>query len=457
MDAYKTYRYIIFLLLIFLTMNVSSQNAVPLGIHYQAVARDNYGKELANSNIDVKFSIISGSPLGSLVYQELHSNITTSKFGVFSLVIGQGTATGGTAGTISDIGWSLTPHYLKVEVKFGNSFIDMGTMQFLSVPYALYAQKSLEPGPVGPKGDPGDPASDDQTLSFNGSNLTISGGNTVNLSTLNVPQSLSINGNNLSISGANGITLPDQIQDLQLDNNNILKISKNSSASSIDLTKYLDDKQQLDFNSVNNTLNITNGISAVDLSKLNQSLSFNNSTNVLSISGGSSLVDLSSLKDDADASVTNELQTLNYDKLTRDLSISSKNTVNLNSFIGFKARKSVSQTGLNATTTYPLIFPEIEFDDDLTYDIVTGSFTAPATGVYSFFFAYKADAGIGRTINFIKDGSIYETLASELASGAEVYKVITLKLTKGDVVSLTLNTGLATTSGTGSLVGYRVN
>ena len=29
----------------------------------------------------------------------------------------------------------------------------MGTMQFLAVPYALYAQRSLEPGPQGPKGE----------------------------------------------------------------------------------------------------------------------------------------------------------------------------------------------------------------------------------------------------------------------------------------------------------------
>ncbi len=46
----------------------------------------------------------------------------------------------------------------------------MGTMQFMAVPYALYAAKSLEPGPAGPpgpKGDPGDPATDDQQLSYN--------------------------------------------------------------------------------------------------------------------------------------------------------------------------------------------------------------------------------------------------------------------------------------------------
>ena len=177
-------RYFALLIFLFLASASFGQN-VPLGIFYQAVARDNFGKEIINKNIDVKFSIISGNPIGPVVYQELHSDVITSKYGVFSLVIGHGTPTGGLYGELSQIQWNTAFHYLKIEVKFDNDFIDMGTMQFLAVPYALYAQKSLEPGPPGPKGDqgskgdPGDPASDNQTLSFDQSNLSINGGNSV--------------------------------------------------------------------------------------------------------------------------------------------------------------------------------------------------------------------------------------------------------------------------------------
>ena len=184
------------LLLAFFLLGLATiaQN-VPMGVSYQAVARDNYGKELANAEIDVRFSIISGNPQGTVVYQELHSNIITSKYGVFSLVIGKGEPTGGTADELSGVKWETANHYLKVEIKFDNDYVDMGTMQFLAVPYALYAQKSLEAGPQGvkgetgpqglqgapgPKGDPGDPATDDQVLSFDGTYLTISGGNTLN-------------------------------------------------------------------------------------------------------------------------------------------------------------------------------------------------------------------------------------------------------------------------------------
>jgi len=139
--------------------------------------------------------------LEQLFIRSFYSDVTTSKYGVFSLIIGKGTPTGGLYTNLSQIQWNTAFHYLKVEVKFDNDFIDMGTMQSLPSHMPLYAQKSLEPGPQGPKGDPGDPASDNQTLSFDGNNLSIANGNTVNLSSLNVPHQLTLIGDTLSILG----------------------------------------------------------------------------------------------------------------------------------------------------------------------------------------------------------------------------------------------------------------
>jgi hypothetical protein len=153
---------------------VSAQGTVPLGINYQAVARDNSGKELVNTDIEVRFTIRTGSPSGPAIYQEVFTDVTTSRYGVFSRIIGAGDPV---LGTFAEIDWSTSNHYLQVEIKFENLFLDMGTMQFLSVPYALYAAKSLEPGPAGPpgiQGPPGDPASDDQQLSYNPSTRTLS-------------------------------------------------------------------------------------------------------------------------------------------------------------------------------------------------------------------------------------------------------------------------------------------
>jgi hypothetical protein len=376
----------------------------------------------------VKFSIISGNPLGTVVYQELHSGITTSKYGVFSLIIGHGTPTGGLYGELSQVQWNTAYHYLKIEVKFDNDFVDMGTMQFLAVPYALYAQKSLEPGPQGPKGDPGDPASDKQTLSFDGNNLSIANGNTVNLSTLNVPHQLTLLGDTLSILGGNKVGLTNQIQDLQLDVNNKLKITKNASAT------------------------------VIDLSKFNQTLSFNPTDNKLTISGGAAAVDLTALKNDADSDPTNELQTLSYNKNTGDLTISSKNTINLENPIGFKSRKSISQTGLTAGQTYPFIASDVEFNDGGGYDSGTGIFTAPIAGIYTFCIYYKADGpGSSRELSLLKNGAIYEILGSDIVTNTELTKWVTLKLDLGNTVSLTMNTGVSNYSGTGSIIGYKVN
>lgn len=164
----------------------SGQATVPGGINYQAVARDNNGDELVNTDIEVRFSIKTGSPTGPTVYQEVFTGVTTSRYGVFSLMIGKGDPV---IGTFTGINWSTANHYLQVEVKFENIFMDMGTMQFMAVPYALYAGKSLEPGPAGPpgpKGDQGDPASDDQKLGYDriAKTLSIENGGTVRLDTI---------------------------------------------------------------------------------------------------------------------------------------------------------------------------------------------------------------------------------------------------------------------------------
>ena len=170
------------------TQAARAQGTVPGGINYQAVARDNNGNELVNTAIEVRFSIRTGSPAGPVIYQEIFANVTTSRYGVFSLIIGKGDPV---LGTFAGIDWSTTNHYLQVEVKFENLFLDMGTMQFMAVPYALYAGKSLEPGPQGPPGPqgiPGDPATDtdDQRLQFDPSTkiLSIESGNSVRLDTI---------------------------------------------------------------------------------------------------------------------------------------------------------------------------------------------------------------------------------------------------------------------------------
>jgi hypothetical protein len=126
--------------------------APPQGINYQAVAVDVTGKEIVGVDVQgqpikekairVRFSILKNTANGNLAYRETHLTITDSD-GLFNLVIGTGLFDGGT-GNFDQIDWSTGLHFLKVEMDIagGYDFKDMGTMQFWSVPYALYTEKA---------------------------------------------------------------------------------------------------------------------------------------------------------------------------------------------------------------------------------------------------------------------------------------------------------------------------
>jgi hypothetical protein len=133
----------------------ATAQAPPQGIQYQAVARDNSGSILANSNLSIKFSIINDLVNNVVLYQETHANITTNQFGLFSVVIGQGTQSGGTLPNFAAIPWGTVTPYLKVEANPGTGYINMGTMKFWSVPYAMYAGNGGGGGATGPTGPTG--------------------------------------------------------------------------------------------------------------------------------------------------------------------------------------------------------------------------------------------------------------------------------------------------------------
>ncbi|UKN02745.1 tail fiber domain-containing protein [Paracrocinitomix mangrovi] len=112
----------------------------PEAFNYQAVARDGAGNLLSSQSLDVKIGIYSGSGAATLEYEETHA-ITTNQYGQFSLQVGTGTVS---SGTFSSIGWGTNEHHLKVEIDLGGGYVDLGTAQLMSVPYALHA---LSAGP----------------------------------------------------------------------------------------------------------------------------------------------------------------------------------------------------------------------------------------------------------------------------------------------------------------------
>ncbi|RYU96391.1 collagen-like protein, partial [Emticicia agri] len=141
----------ILLLLFIIPLMLHAQ--APPGIPYQAIARNGSGNVLVNQNISVRFSILTGGINGTIVYAETHTT-TTNNLGLFTLTVGNGTAQTGTFGAIN---WSNGSKFLQVEIDpaAGNSYINLGASQMMSVPYALYAATSGTPGATGPQGPVG--------------------------------------------------------------------------------------------------------------------------------------------------------------------------------------------------------------------------------------------------------------------------------------------------------------
>ncbi len=129
--------------MLLMVINSFSQN-VPQGVNYQGIALDVTGNAIVSTTISIRIGIRSGSATGTLEWEETHS-VPTNQFGLFALVIGQGTTTGaGSMASFSSVTWGNSSKFMKVEMDptGGSSYTTMDNSQLLSVPYSLYSLKT---------------------------------------------------------------------------------------------------------------------------------------------------------------------------------------------------------------------------------------------------------------------------------------------------------------------------
>jgi hypothetical protein len=127
---------LILLFAFLIALNTLAQ--IPQGFNYQATVRNASGDLIINQNVYFKFNILQDSQTATPTYSETHY-VSTDDAGQVSLVIGEGTAS---IGVFSDLDWSSGSHFLGIELNTGNGYTAMGTTQFYSVPYALYAESA---------------------------------------------------------------------------------------------------------------------------------------------------------------------------------------------------------------------------------------------------------------------------------------------------------------------------
>ncbi|MBE0676172.1 MAG: tail fiber domain-containing protein [Bacteroidales bacterium] len=131
------------LLLFLIVVNLSylsSLSQIPQGVNYQAIARDAFGDPIPSVSLQVRFTLLTDTLPEIIVWQELHSQVQTNPYGLFSIVLGNGSREAASqVATFGDIDWSVPSMFLRTWVYYQSQWHLMGTSRLWSVPYAVSA------------------------------------------------------------------------------------------------------------------------------------------------------------------------------------------------------------------------------------------------------------------------------------------------------------------------------
>lgn len=218
-----------YLLAFFFFSSLAIFSQAPPLINYQGMLRDASGVPISTlSSVHIAFIISDAS--SNIVHNETVTAVPVSSLGLFSTQIGK-------SNPISNsINWQNSPYTLSVFANTGTGFSPIGTQQLASVPFALFAKNAATPTlqingnilsitggnsvtlPTGGSTYTGGNgisitgsvitnSAPDQTVTLaNGTNVNING--TYPSYTVNATPTLSLTGTQLSISGGNSVTLP---------------------------------------------------------------------------------------------------------------------------------------------------------------------------------------------------------------------------------------------------------
>jgi hypothetical protein len=141
----------------------------PPAWNQQAVAKDSYNNVAKNRKVFIKVAIYQQAAVNGITVWEEAFEAVTDADGVFSIIVGRGTVIGGLTPRLADVGkidWANGPFFINMKVAVAPSipapwwipadnYVEVGTSQILSVPYAIYAgnasvtnvNTSIQPGP----------------------------------------------------------------------------------------------------------------------------------------------------------------------------------------------------------------------------------------------------------------------------------------------------------------------
>lgn len=140
-----------FICMIFFIQGSIAQIVQDKVINFQGIARNVDGSILANKSITVRLSIMEGSAIGVIKYQEIKT-VTTNVVGLFTILVGEWELNKiEVVGPYSGIDWSIDNKYLQVEVDPSNSIVFnlLGIQKINYVPYAIHANSAIAANLIG--------------------------------------------------------------------------------------------------------------------------------------------------------------------------------------------------------------------------------------------------------------------------------------------------------------------
>jgi uncharacterized protein (TIGR02145 family) len=120
---------IIITICVFLCAIQTLLSQIPELLSYQAVARTPTGQPIQSTAVSTRFRIHDLSASGPMLWEEFQS-VVTNEFGLFNLQLGS-------VISLDSINWDSGPKFLATAIDFGEGFIETGTQQMLSVPFAI--------------------------------------------------------------------------------------------------------------------------------------------------------------------------------------------------------------------------------------------------------------------------------------------------------------------------------
>jgi len=115
---------------------IAAFTQAPQGFNYQAVVRDTDGDIIADSPVGVQISIIKDAPDGTVEFVEEHT-VSSNAYGLITLVVGSVNTV-----DFANLNWAGNDYFIQIDIDVdgGTDYVEMGTSQLISVPYALHAR-----------------------------------------------------------------------------------------------------------------------------------------------------------------------------------------------------------------------------------------------------------------------------------------------------------------------------